>query len=87
MVRFILKTSYREHSHPLFTRLHLITLQDVYEIDVENLYNYIYDVYVILKKLGVVQRSVAAPTTAVLLLHVFDVFQLADRFNISQVRL
>ena len=35
----------------------------------------------------VVQRSVAAPTTAVLLLHVFDAFQLAVRFNISQVLL
>ena len=42
IVRSILKKNYRKHSHPLFTGLKLVKLNDVYELEIGNFwYNYV----------------------------------------------
>ena len=43
IVRSILKRNYREHSHPLFTCLKLVKLNDVYELEIGKfMYNYVH---------------------------------------------
>ena len=43
IVRSILKRNYREHSHPLFTCLKLVKLNDVYELEIgKYMYNYVH---------------------------------------------
>ena len=43
IVRSILKINYREHSHPLFTCLTLVKLNDVYELEIGKfMYNYVH---------------------------------------------